>query len=174
MNRKTILQSALMLALLLSVQLLVRAQKPGDYDAVIKTIESHYHVKHKGIPAIAKLGMKVARRREKEIKSFKLANFDDQDFTAHAGGEDIHAAIRRSLTTDWRALLAFRSTKDQAQTFTFYREAGENFKVLIVNIERRDATVLEAEISTEALAHLIKEPDNFGRSLINEATDETQ
>ncbi|MGB9182124.1 MAG: hypothetical protein WCB68_23045 [Pyrinomonadaceae bacterium] len=174
MNSKTILQAAFILALLLSASVLAEAQKPGDYDAVVKTIESHYHVKHKGVPAIAKLGMKVARRKQNEIKSFKLANFEDQDFSAHKSSEDIHVALRRSLTSEWHALLALRSMKDEAQTYTFYKEAGENFKVLVVNIERRDATVLEAEISTEALAQLIKSPDSLSRSLIDEATDDTQ
>ena len=174
MTRKTILRAAFILALLFSAQTFAGAQKPGDYDAVVKTIESHYHVKHKGIPAVAKLGMKVVRRKEKEIKSFKLANFDDQDFSTRAGSEDIHDALRRALTIEWHNLFALRSMKDQSQTFTFYREAGENFKVLIVNIERRDATVLEAEISTEALAQLIKSPDSSSRSLIDEASDETQ
>ena len=64
--------------------------RTDDFDAVVKVIEQHYHVKHKGIPFLARAGMTTAKaaarlaggqkRRLAEAGSVKVAYFEDQDF----------------------------------------------------------------------------------------------
>ena len=58
--------------------------KPAEFADVVELIEAHFRVKHKGLPALAKLPLKIDGRfrRFAEIGSLKLATFDDQDFSA--------------------------------------------------------------------------------------------
>src|SRR5947209_16014075 len=125
----------LMLLALLSLAQVSAAAQTGDYNAVVKLVENFYHVKHKGLPLIARVGMKVAR--PSEVKSFKLATFENQGFSS-AGQSDFHAAMKRTLGADWQPLVQIRSRANGEQTYVFTRDAGERIIVLVVTIERRD------------------------------------
>jgi len=50
------------------------------------------------------------------------------------------------------------------------RDAGKNFHVLVITIERREATVIQATVAPQILAELLKNPDGMGKALTDEAT----
>jgi hypothetical protein len=142
------------------------AQKAAEYGSVVKLVESHYHVKHKGTPFIAKLAVKVVR--PEGVRDFKLATFEDQDFSSGSDTE-FAQAVRRLLVPVWSPVVQTRSRDAGEQTFVYLREAGENFRVMVVTIERRDGSVLEAEVSPQTLAKWMKEPDKIGRRMSDSA-----
>jgi len=112
------------------------ATKEAEYHAVVKLIESHYRVKHRGIPFVANLGVKTAKviskdaRRVLRFGSFKLAIFEDQDFSgrdAPASG-DIRTRMRQTLEPDWHPLVGVR-LEEEGQTYTFTKADGDKVKV---------------------------------------------
>jgi hypothetical protein len=50
------------------------------------------------------------------------------------------------------------------------RDAGKKFQVLVITIEERDATVVQATLSPKNLALLLKDPEGTGRAITEEAT----
>jgi hypothetical protein len=150
-----------------------------EYHAVVKLIESHYHVKHRGIPFVANLGVKTAKvvskdaRRVLRFGDFKLAIFEDQDFSGRDTSGDIRARLRHMLEPDWHALLSVR-LEEEGQTYTYTKADGDKFKVLIVVIGQRDATVLQVNLNTEEFARLLLNPEQQSRELTNEATSVEQ
>ena len=62
------------------------------------------------------------------------------------------------------------SATDEEQVYIFLRESGKKFQVLVITIDRRDATVVQATISPENLALLLKDPEGTGKSITEEAT----
>ncbi|OLE55293.1 MAG: hypothetical protein AUG51_03790 [Acidobacteria bacterium 13_1_20CM_3_53_8] len=160
-----------MLLALLQISRSVGAAQTGEYNAIVKLVENFYHVKHKGLPLLARAGMRIARPNG--VKSFKLATFENQDFSA-AGQSDFYAAMKMTLNAEWRPLLQIRSRQDGQQTYVFTREAGDQFNVLVVTIERRDATVLQVEVAPQALIRWMQNPEQMSRSLIDEATNSSE
>jgi len=158
------------------------AAKGAEYSAVVKLIESHYRVKHRGIPFVANLGVKTAKvvsksaRRVLRFGDFKLALFEDQDFSgreAAAAGGDIRVRLRQTLAPEWHPLLGVR-LEEEGQTYTYTKPDGDKFKVLIVVIGQRDATVLQVNLDTEEFAKLLLNPEQQSRELTNEATSVEQ
>lgn len=153
--------------------------KEAEYHAVVKLIESHYRVKHRGIPFVANLGVQTAKviskdaRRVLRFGSFKLAIFEDQDFSGRDATGDIRVSLRRTLEPDWHALVGVR-LEEEGQTYTFTKADGDKFKVLIVVIGQRDATVLQVNLNTEEFAKLLMNPERESRELTNEATSVEQ
>ncbi|HZG54623.1 MAG TPA: hypothetical protein VEZ40_21150 [Pyrinomonadaceae bacterium] len=155
------------------------AAKEAEYSAVVKLIESHYRVKHRGIPFVANLGVKTAKtvskgaRRVLRFGAFKLAIFEDQDFSGRDAGGDIRTRLRRTLEPEWHPLVAAR-LEEEGQTYTYTKSDGDKFKVLIVVIGQRDATVLQVNLNAEEFAKLLLNPERESRELTNEASSVEQ
>ncbi|HEX8635961.1 MAG TPA: hypothetical protein VF703_17575 [Pyrinomonadaceae bacterium] len=155
------------------------AAKEAEYSAVVKLIESHYGVRHRGIPFVANLGVKTAKivskdaRRVLRFGAFKLAIFEDQDFSGREAGGDIRARLRRTLLPEWHPLVAAR-LEEEGQTYTYTKSDGDKFKVLIIVIGQRDATVLQVNLNAEEFAKLLLNPERESRELTNEASSAEQ
>lgn len=168
----------LALALLISLFSAAAAEpKEDDFKSVVRMIEQFYGVKHQGIPFLARAGMKAvsaaARVKGGEAKRFALAGslkvalFEDQEF----GGDfmKFRASLNEALNLTWTPLVQTFSASDNEQTYIFVRSAGDKWNVLVVTIEPRDATVVQATLSQKSLAQILKDPESAGRTLAGEA-----
>ena len=150
-----------------------------DFDAVVRTIEQFYHVKHQSLPLLARAGMKGARtvarikggdyKRIADAGSVRLAFFEDQEFNSHGRIATFKASIKTALNDTWSPLIQTLSAKAEEQTYIYIRDAGAKFHVLVVSIERREATVVEATLAPEVLATLMKDPSETGKAFADDA-----
>src|SRR5262245_11095286 len=177
---KTKLQMVgLILALACSLPFSARANRDGFND-VVKAIEKFYQVKHQNIPFLARAGMKAMRtvakikggelKRIAEAGSFRVAMFEDQNFDSRGEIASFKKSVQDILDGQWSALVQELSARDEQQTHIFIREAGPKFQVLIIEIERHEATVVEATLRPDALKQLLKDPEGVGKSITDEAT----
>lgn len=177
-NRRRKTQLLILLAalsLLLSSLASVQAKSKSDnFDQLVKLIESRFHAKRKRsrLMGLAKLGVKIARPAD--IRNFKLAVFEEGDFSTNTDDADFGALVRGTLATEWRSLAQVRSQASGEQSYTYLREAGANFKILIISIERREAIMLEVEIPPEKLLEWMRNPNEAGKSLTDEMRDEPE
>ena len=141
--------------------------KGDDFNSVVKLIEQFYNVKHQGIPFLAKAAMKAVgvgakvkggeAKRFAEAGSIKLATFEGQDFNGDF--MKFRQSLNEAMTETWVPLVQTLSSTEGEQNYIFVREKGDKFSVLVVNIEQRDATVIQATISPKNLALLLKDPE---------------
>jgi len=155
------------------------ADRDGFSDAV-KTIEQFYHVKHQNIPFLARAGVKAVRtaakirggqyKRIAEAGSVRVAFFEDQTFDSRGDIASFKKLIQQTLASDWSALVQTLSPKTEEQSYVYVRDAGQKFHVLVITIEKHDATVVQATVAPQVLADLMKSPDEIGKELTDEAT----
>ena len=177
MKKLTTLSIAL---LLVSLATPSATAKGDDFGDVVKTIERFYHVKHKGIPFLAKAGIKTAtvaarlaggsKRRLAEAGSVKVAYFEDQDFKSAGGFTAFKTTMNAMLAQSWSPLIQTVSPKENEQTYIFLREAGTKFNVLVINLAQRDGSVIQVTLSPQSLAALMKNPNEMGQTITAEAT----
>lgn len=151
-----------------------------DFETVVKMIEQFYHVKHESIPFLARAGMKAAKtaarirggdyRRLAEAGSVRVAFFEDQEFNSRGQMSGFRASMRSALEQDWSALVQTTAPKDEEQTYIYLRAAGEKFHVMIVTIDRHEGTVVQATIAPNVLEMLLKDPNETGKALTQDAT----
>jgi hypothetical protein len=152
--------------------------KGDDFNSVVKMIEQFYNVKHQGIPFLAKAGMKVVStaakikggtaKRLAEAGSIKLAVFEDQEFNGDF--VKFRNSLNDALNETWTPLLQTLSGKEGEQSYIFVREKGDKFNVLVITISQREATVVQATLSPKNLALLMKDPEEGGKTITQEAT----
>ena len=156
-----------------------RANRDGFKD-VVKAIEQFYKVKHQSIPFLARTGMKAMRtaakirggewKRLAEAGSVRVAIFENQNFDSRGQIASFKSSVDKTLSGEWSPLVQTLSAPDEQQTHIFIREAGEKFHVLVIEIERHDATVVQATVRPDVLAQLLKDPGGMGKSITDEAT----
>ncbi len=165
-------------ALLALVGLIPTAQAKGDdFGAVVKLIEQFYHVKHKGIPFLARAGIKTtttvariaggSKRQVAEAGSVQVAYFEDQYFEGQF--TEFKSSLGATLGQSWSPFIQVAAAKDE-QSYIFLRDAGQKFNVLLVTIEPREACVIQVDLSPQNLAALMRNPDEMGKTITIEAT----
>jgi len=175
-----IIIAGLVTALLLSTTP-ARVLASGDgFNDVVKIIEQFYHVKHQSIPLLARAGMKAVRtaaqirggdyKRLAEAGSVRVVFFEDQNFDSRGQIASFKASMQATLTQEWSPLVQTLAPKNEEQAYIFIRNAGAKFHVLVVSIERHEATVVQATVSPEVLAQLMKDPNEMGKALKEDAT----
>jgi hypothetical protein len=149
-----------------------------DFNSVVKMIEQFYNVKHEGLPFLAKAAMKAVGtgakirggqyKRFAEAGSIKLATFEDQEFN----GDFIkfRSSLNSTLKDTWTPLVQTTSGTDGEQSYVFVRDNGNKFVVLVIAIEQREGTVVQATLSPRNLALLMKDPEEGAKSIKQEAT----
>jgi hypothetical protein len=167
------------ITLALSMPIDASADRDGFNDAV-KLIEQFYHVKHQNIPLLARASMKTVKTAAKirggeykklaEAGSVRVAFFEEQTFDSRGQIASFKSAVQIALADQWSALVQTLAPKTEEQTYVYLRDAGKNFHVLVITIERREATVIQATVAPQILAELLKNPDEMGKALTDEAT----
>jgi hypothetical protein len=161
--------SALMVAALL-LTCAIDALATDEFDTVVRLVESNYRVRRRRVPFLANMAMRRAVRAG-GVRGFKLAVFEDQDFSERALDADFSSGLRGGLRPEWQPLLR-TSSQEGTRAFIYTSAAGENFKLLLINIELRQAVVVQIEVTPQALVNWLRNPDELRRALIEEATSE--
>ena len=179
MKRKVLIAGIFAIALL-SIFVRPTAAKGDDFGAVVKVIEHIYHVKHTGIPFLARAGIKTAKtaariaggtaKQVAEAGSVKVAYFEDQEFNSLGRFVDFRANLTTLLAENWMPLTQVFSAKGEEQNYIFLREDGEKFNVLVVTIGRREATVVQVTLSPKTLLLLMQDPEEMGKAITDDAT----
>jgi hypothetical protein len=154
--------------------------KGDDFGAVVKVVEQFYGVKHKGLPFLAKAGIKTAttvarlsggsRKKLAEAGSVKLAFFEGQEFNASGNVTDFRANLKATLAGRWLPFIQVLSLNEGAQTYVFLRDAGPKYTVLVVTVEQHDAVVVQVNLAPQTLAELMQNPNEMGKAITEEAT----
>jgi len=151
-----------------------------DFTAVVKLIEQFYHVKHQSIPLMARAAMNAARTTARikggdakhlaEAGSVRVVFFENQDFNSHGQIASFKAAMKTALDQQWSALVQTLLPKEEEQNYIYIRDADKKFQLLVVTIERREATVVQLTVAPDVLAELMKDPNGMGKTLTEDAT----
>ena len=169
----------LMISIALSLPIGARADRDG-FNESVKLIEQFYHVKHQNIPLLARASMKAVKTAAKikggeykklaEAGSVRIAFFEEQMFDSRGQIASFKSALENALTDQWSALVQTLAPKTEEQTYVYVRDAGKNFHVLVITIERKEATVIQATVAPQILAELLKDPEGMGKAISDEAT----
>lgn len=137
--------------------------KDSEFDAVVNHLKTQYGAKRKSIPFLGLANLAVKIVRPAGVKSFKLAVFEDQDFSDRNGAKLLSAVVRSALDPAWKPLVRVYSHLDGEQTYVYLREAGKNVKLLIVNAQPREAVVVQVKVNPQTLIKWMQRPDRIGK-----------
>jgi hypothetical protein len=117
----------------------------GEFNGVVKAIESRYGVRHTHIPF---LGMVVSvAARPAGVSNFRLALFEDFHSTSGSSGsmassrtEDLEQVVEHSLGSDWTLFVRTHTRNNSEDTLIYVNMGDGKLQMLIVSIEPDEAT----------------------------------
>ncbi|HKE05574.1 MAG TPA: VWA domain-containing protein, partial [Blastocatellia bacterium] len=162
--RRTVL-FATMIALLVWPSFIAQAKGKGFKD-VVKHIETNYRAKKTRIPMLGFANFAVKLIRPAGVKGFKLAVFEDQDFSLLPGAASFDTVMRESYDKDWQPLVQINSKRDgNSHTFIYVKSSGKDVQFALAVLENREAVVLEVKFNPDAAARFLENPKIMGISL---------
>jgi VWFA-related protein len=156
---------AIMIALLVSPSFIALAKGKGFKD-VVKHIETNYGAKKVRIPFLGLANFAIKLIRPAGVKGFKLAVFEDQNFSAREGAASFDAVMREAYNKDWQPMVQVISKRNGAShTFIYVKSAGKDVQFALAVLEDREAVVLEVKFNPDAAARFLENPKIMGVSL---------
>jgi hypothetical protein len=130
-----------------------------DFKLVVEHIKRQYHTSPKRMFAMGLAGFFVKVARPAGVKSIKLAVFENLDVQGAPDADALDSVLDGGLGPTWNPIVRVSSRRDGEITRIFLREAGKDVELLIISIDRADATVLKAKVSPESLGRWMSNHD---------------
>lgn len=126
-----------------------------DFRGVVNAIEHTYGVHHMHIPL---LGVALFFVRPAGVGGLKLAVFEG--FKTPTDVADVTRVIESSLGPDWHPFVRVQEKGETngETTLIYASPAGGHMRMLIVDLEPSEATVVELNLNDRAIKKWMKEP----------------
>jgi hypothetical protein len=112
------------------------------------------------------LGVAMFFARPSGVSGMKLAIFENLD--AHADPDDVRRVVENSLGEGWYPFVRVRSRNDEnatAETTLIYANPSDgNLRMMIVNVESSEATVIELKVDERGVKRWLSEPGEEAES----------
>jgi hypothetical protein len=157
MKSLRILSLVLILVLILGATTLASA---GDHEfrGVVHAIEGNYGVHHMRIPL---LGFALFFVRPEGISGLKLAVFEN--FHSPAAAADLSRLVEDSLGPEWHPFIRVKARDNGGNegetTLIYANPTGGTMRMMIVNIESSEATVVELKLNERTIRKWLSDTD---------------
>lgn len=144
--------------LAVSVFLLAAAvmAKDPDFDMVVRDVESSFGGDRTQIPLLGLVGFFM---RPAGVSGFHLAVFEN---IRHADQFEADTVMSRAALRGWQPMVRVRSTRNDENTLIYAKPAGKWIKMLIVTVEREEATVVQLSLRPDRVVEWLDTPDAIG------------
>jgi len=150
------MKSLRVLVLILCGSTLAFAGGGNEFRGIVHSIEHTYGVHHMRIPL---LGFALLLARPAGVHGLHLAVFEG--FHSPNDVEELRRTVESSLGPGWYPFVRVHSKGEtEGETTLIYANPSESGKMrmMIVNVEPSEATVVQLELSDRAIEKWIKEP----------------
>lgn len=130
-----------------------------EFSEVVRAIGDAYHARPTRIPLFGLVNAFTEVAHPAGAKHIDLAVFED----LHTGNRNIRDGIRSAVGSSWTPFIQVRSDRDHETVFVYMRQVGHDWKLLLVAMERAEATVMQLSLDADALARWVTDPENCAR-----------
>ncbi len=135
--------------------------KDRQFDAIVREIEARYH--RKPMRFMGLVSFIANRARPEGVKSFRFAVFEDLDTSAGPPDGDFAEIVARAGGPEFRPFVRVQSRREGEQTQVFARPVNHDFELLIVCVERDEATVMRMRLNPERMSEWEDDPAGQAR-----------
>ena len=132
-----------------------------QFSGVVSAIEHHYGVRHTHMPM---LGFALFFVRPEGMSGIKLAIFENFHPRADRAADDVRDVVEHSLGSDWHLFVHTHSREDHENTLIYTNVGDGKMQMLVISLESDEATVVQMNLSDEAIKHWMHEPGEHAKN----------
>ena len=155
----------LVLAVLLPASLSTARAEDREFQAITTHLKARYQAKRKRIPFLGLASFAVKLVRPAGVKSIKVTFFEELKDYGKINHAELNAVIRGALDERWQPLVRVYSRKQGAQMFVYFRNEGQDIKLMVVSLNQNEAFIARVKINPLTLARWMEKPEIMGISL---------
>ena len=96
------------------------------------------------------------------LNGFELANFEGLDYSENTTPAISPNIVSRILDDNWRPMVRVQSRRSGEYTSIWVRADKGQCRVMIANLERSEANVIELKVDAEQLLKWVQDPEHAG------------
>ncbi len=130
-----------------------------EFSDVVRAIGDECHARPTRIPLFGMVNAFTAVVHPAGTKHIDLAVFENlQPYS-----RTLPDTIRQAVGSSWTPFLQIRSNGDRETVYVYMRQVGRDWKLLLVSMERAEATVVQLLLDADGLARWIANPEHYAR-----------
>ncbi len=135
--------------------------KDRQFNAIVREIEARYH--RKPMRFMGLVSFIANRSRPEGVKNLRFAIFEGLDASAEPLGGDFAEFVARTAGPEFQSFVRIQSRRTGEQTQIFARPVGNDFELLLVCVERDEATVMKMRLDPERMSEWEDDPAGKAR-----------
>src|SRR5271156_447165 len=132
-----------------------------DFDGLVSEVAHRYEEHATRIPMMSFVSLCARFATHGGVKGLRVVEFDDVKATVDVS--ELASLVRNHLGAEWRPFIQEHGKQGESESIIFVREKGDAMGMMIADYERGELDVVRMELSGDALAKWMKDPQGESR-----------
>lgn len=129
-----------------------------DFGDIVHHIEVRYHAHRNYRFLMAFAGFTAKMWPGTGVKDVKIAFFENQNLFPSDPDKELNELLQQTGKSGWQQMI--RSRRRGELSYIYAQPSGKDLKLLVVNLERSEAEVIEVKIDPDKLEKFIAEHEH--------------
>jgi hypothetical protein len=135
--------------------LLAASASGGGFDAVVRGIESRYHVHASKIPFLGLMSLVADRATHGGVHSVHVAEIEHME--GPVDGAELNALVSAHAGPGWQRIVRDTNRSGDEQSLIYVKPEGSRLGMLVVDLDHKEMDVVEISINPDKLSDEISE-----------------
>lgn len=142
-----------------------------DFGRIVHHIEASYHVHRNYRFLMGFAGFVANVSHIAGVKNMKMAIFEDQHLDGTETDVKLDEIVNQASRSGWQPVVRSYSRHSGEHTYIYAQNAGNDLKLLVVNVEPNEAEVIQLKLDPKRLEEFIDENTRHSRRSHQEDMD---
>jgi len=148
--------------------LLAASGSGGGFDAVVRSIESRYHVHASKIPFLGLMSLVADHATHGGVHSVHIAEIEHME--GPIDGSELNALVAEHAGPGWQRIVRDTNRSGDEQSLIYVKPEGGRLGMLVVDLDHKEMDVVEVSINPDKLSDEISE-HRHGHEADRESSD---
>ena len=126
------------------------------FDGLLSEVEHRYDAHATRVPMMSFVSLCARFATHGGVKGLRVVEFDDVKATVDVS--ELTSLVRNHLGPEWQPFIREHGRQGESESLIFVREKGDAMGMLIADYEHGELDVVRMELSGDALAKWLKDP----------------
>jgi hypothetical protein len=131
------------------------------FDGLVSEVEHRYDAHVTRVPMMSLVSLCARFASHGGVKGLRVVEFDDVKATVDVS--ELASLVRNHLGPEWQPFIREHDQQGESESIIFVREKGDSMGMMIAEYEHGELDVVRMELSGDALAKWMKDPQGKSR-----------